>query len=119
MRQQPPPIDFDEDARAVWSAAQRQLRLQGTWTKPDGHLLAFYVRSVQLAQRARTAADRLPFQRGAHGGMLGHVEMKVAEGAEAAALKYATALLLTPESRRRHGVTLPDGAEDALSKLIG
>ena len=45
--------------------------------------------------------------------------MKVAEGAEAAALKYATALLLTPESRKRHGVTLPDGSGDALAALIG
>jgi len=50
--------------------------------------------------------------------MLAHVEMKVAEGAEAAALKYANALLLTPESRKRHGVTVPSVATSDLDTLI-
>jgi P27 family predicted phage terminase small subunit len=120
MRQIPPPKDFDADARAVWSAAQRQLRLQGTWNKTDAPLLEMYVRTVRLAQRARTAAEEWPFMRDANGAvMIGHVEMKVAENAEAAALKYATSLLLTPESRKRHGVTIPSGATSELEKLVG
>jgi phage terminase small subunit len=120
MRQVAPPIDFDDDARKVWTAAQRQLRLQGTWSKTDRPLLEFYVRAVRLAQRARAAAEDMPFVRSNSGhGMLAHVELKVAENAEAAALKYAQALLLTPESRKRHNVTLPTGAEDALAKLVG
>jgi P27 family predicted phage terminase small subunit len=119
MRHIPPPNDFDETARAIWKAAQGQLRLQGTWSKTDAPLLEMYVRTVRLAQRARTAAEEWPFQRDPNGGlMIGHVEMKVAENAEAAALKYATSLLLTPESRKRHGVTVPSGASE-LEKLVG
>ncbi len=120
MRQLPPPKDFDDDARAVWSAAQRQLRLQGTWTKTDVPLLECYVRSVRLAQRARIAADELPFMRcPGVPQLVPHIEMKVAEGAETAALKYASALLLTPESRKRHGVEIPTGAVDELQALVG
>jgi hypothetical protein len=116
----PPPADFDLPARAIWTAAQTQLRLQGTWSKTDIPLLQFYVRSVRLAQRAREAADELPFQRHPNGpAMFAHVEMKVAENAEAAALKYASALLLTAESRKRHGVTVPAGVTRELDRLVG
>ncbi len=118
-RQDSPPIDFDLPARAIWAAAQRQLRLQRTWTKTDIPLLQFYVRTVRLAQRAREAADEFPLQRSATGGMLAHVELKVAEGAETAALKYASALLLTAESRKRHGVSVPSGATSELDRLVG
>lgn len=117
-RQDSPPIDFDTAARAVWSAAQRQLRMQGTWTKTDIPLLQFYVRSVRLAQRAREAADELPFVRASGPAMMAHVELKVAEAAEAAALKYASALLLTAESRKRHGVTIPSRATNELEALV-
>ena len=117
-RQDAPPIDFDLPARAIWSAAQRQLRLQGTWTKTDIPLLSFYVRNVRLAQRAREAADEFPLQRNNTGGnLIAHVEFTIAEKAEAAALKYAAALLLTAESRKRHGVTVPSGATSELDAL--
>jgi phage terminase small subunit len=120
MRQLPAPNDFDPPAREIWKAAQRQLRLQGTWSKPDAPLLEMYVRTTRLAQRARAAAEELPFMRDANGAaMVAHVEMKVAENAEAAALKYATSLLLTPESRKRHGVTIPSGATSELERLVG
>ncbi len=121
MRQDGPPIDFDPAARAIWKAAQTQLRRQGTWSKTDIPLLQFYVRSVRLAQRAREAADALPFMRASNSNtaMYAHVELKVAEGAESAALKYATALLLTAESRKRHNVTIPSGATSELDALIG
>jgi len=48
-------------------------------------------------------------------------KLKVAEAAEAAAHKYATALLLTPESRKRHGIKTTNGraAEDELNALVG
>ncbi len=63
MRQIPAPKEFDQDARVIWTAAQRQLRLQGTWSKTDVPLLEFYLLSVRLAQRSRAASDELPFQR--------------------------------------------------------
>jgi phage terminase small subunit len=116
-RQDAPPIDFDEHERAIWSAAQRQLRLQRTWTRTDIPLLTFYVRNVRLAQRAREAAVQYPLQRSSNTQLHGHVELTIAEKAEAAALKYASALLLTPESRKRHGVTIPSGATSELDAL--
>jgi hypothetical protein len=82
-------------------------------------LLQFYCRSVRLAQRAREAAAGYPLQRNSAGTMIGHVEYQVAEKAEAAALKYATSLLLTAESRKRHGVTVPSGATSELDALVG
>lgn len=120
-RHDAPPIDFDLPARAIWSAAQRQLRLQGTWTKTDVPVLAFYVRNVRLAQRAREAADQLPFQRSSNGpAMYAYVEYTVAEKAEAAAMRYATALPLTAESRKRNGIrTISGNATSELDALVG
>src|SRR5215211_7415266 len=108
-RQTSPPASFDPQARAIWSAAQHQLRAQGTWTRTDVPLLQMYVQSVRLAQRARLAADEYPLSRSSQNAtqLCGHVELKIAQEAEASALKYATALLLTAESRKRHGITVP------------
>ena len=72
---------------------------------------------MRLAQRAREAAADYPLQRTSSGTMPGVVEMQLADKAEAAALKYATALLLTPESRKRHGVTIPSSATSELDAL--
>ena len=117
-RQTSPPADFDPQARAIWSAAQHQLRLQGTWTRTDIPLLTFYVRNVRLAQRAREAAEEMPFQRSSNGpAMYAHVEYQVAEKAEAAAMKCASELLLTAASRKRHGISIPGSATSELEAL--
>ena len=109
MKQNPPPKDFGADERDIWSAAQRQLRLQDTWTgKSDVPLLEAYCRNVVLARNARMAAKA-----GDPGQWL-----KVAGDCEAAAHKFATALLLTPESRKRHGVQSVATGGDELAGLI-
>src|SRR5215213_5785789 len=118
-RQTSPPADFDPQARAIWCAAQHQLRLQGTWTRTDIPLLTFYVRNVRLAQRAREAAEEMPFQRSMNGpAMFAHVEYTVAEKAEAAAMKCATELLLTAAARKRHGITVPANSTSDLDALV-
>ena len=107
MRLLPPPKGFSPDERDVWNAAQKQLRAQGTWTgRSDVPLLESYCRNAVLARQARTAIA----------GYGGH--LKVATDAEAAAHKFATALLLTPESRRRHGIEAAGGADDELKSLV-
>jgi hypothetical protein len=108
MKQNPPPKDFGSDERDIWSAAQRQLRLQDTWTgKADVPLLEAYCRNVVLARNARMAAKD------------GAVDqVKVAADCEAAVHKFGTALLLTPESRKRHGVKSIAGGVDELAGLI-
>jgi P27 family predicted phage terminase small subunit len=119
LRQLPPPTDFDPDHRDVWSAAQRQLRGQRTWENTDAPLLEAYVRNVLLARTARVEADRLGLD--TTGGQLtAAAKYKLAADCEAAAYRYATALLLTPESRKKHGVNAArNGAEDELKALVG
>jgi hypothetical protein len=64
--------------------------------------------------------EQLPFQRASTGpAMFAHVEYGVAEKAEAAAMKCATALLLTAEARKRHGISIPSNATSELDALVG
>jgi phage terminase small subunit len=116
VRQLPPPDDFNRDARDLWSAAQRQLRLQGTWERTDRPLLEMYVRNLQAARYARERADELKHS--------SHIEqraaVKQAQDAEAAAFALAKVLLLTPEARKRHGINGPPaGAGSELDALLG
>ena len=116
MRQPPPPEDFDTAARDLWSAAQRQLRLQGTWERTDRPLLEMYVRNLMAARRAREAADRERYSSAVEQ----RAVLKQAQDAEAAAFALAKVLLLTPEARRRHGINNQQtGVEDELERLVG
>lgn len=117
MKQHPPPKDLDPAGRAVWKAAQNQLRTQGTWKRVDAELLATYCRNVALARTARSQAAAEPFVSGSQGQPVAHPGLKVAAEAEAAALRSATALLLTPEARKRHGVGA-ETVEDALDEIL-
>jgi phage terminase small subunit len=120
MRLLPPPKDFEADERDVWNAAQKQLRAQGTWTgRSDVPLLESYCRNVVLARGARVEARTWGLQTSSSGQLLAATKLKVAAECEAAAHKYATALLLTPESRKRHGIKASgNGAEDELAALV-
>ncbi len=96
------------EARLLWQSAQRHLRRQGTWQDADAPLLEAYVRSVVVARKARQASDAEPFVAGSRGQVVPHPGLKVAAEAEAAALRYGTALLLTPEARKRHDLAAAD-----------
>jgi phage terminase small subunit len=115
-RQLPAPADFGPDARDLWSAAQRQLRLQGTWERTDLPLLEMYVRNLVAARHARERADQLR-----DSSQLALREAtKQAQDAEAAAFALAKVLLLTPEARKRHGISGPKaGAGSELDALLG
>lgn len=119
-RQTRPPDDFDDEARGLWIAAQHQLRRQGTWCGTDGPLLEQLVRNLVLARESRRHAEQSPFVPGSAGQLTAHPGLKVAAEAEAAALRAANALLLTPESRARHnigaGAAQPD---DELAAIVG
>src|SRR4051794_28900543 len=120
VRQLPPPGDFGPDHRDVWSAAQRQLRGQGTWTNTDAPLLEAYCRNVLLARTARVDAARHGLTIGTLGQLHAAAKLKLAAECEVAAHRYAGALLLTPESRRKHGIKpAGNGAEDELNALLG
>jgi P27 family predicted phage terminase small subunit len=111
-----PPPDFTPDARKLWHATQRQLRRQGTWQPQDATLLASYVRAVQLAQSARKAAEDTPFVPGSRGQLTVHPGVKLSHEAARDAHRYAEALLLTPQTRARHGITTTQA--DTLDSIL-
>lgn len=78
-----PPPEFSDDAQTLWRACVRQLQEQGTWRPVDGPLLESYVQSVITARAARRAGQH-----------------DMAAAAEDRAAVRASALMLTPESRR-------------------
>jgi P27 family predicted phage terminase small subunit len=123
MRLLPPPNGFSPDERDVWNAAQKQLRAQGTWTgRSDVPLLESYCRNAVAARDARTAIAKSggAFVTNTSDRMLVKEYLKIATDSEAAVHRLGTALLLTPESRRRHGVKATNGAAaDELAALIG
>ncbi len=104
----PPPDSLHEGAKALWRRVQRHLREQGTWQDTDAELLEAYVRTVTIARTARQAAGSTPFVEGSKGQLVAHPGLKVAAEAERDAVRYAGALLLTPEARKRHEVKPPE-----------
>ena len=57
-----------------------------------------------LARTARQAAEAEPFVEGSKGQLVAHPGLRVAAEAERDACRYAGALLLTPEARKRHEI---------------
>ena len=107
-----PPADLAPHDKRLWLDVQRHLREQGTWADTDEPLLEHYVRSIVLARLARAAAAGRPFVEGSRGQLVPHPGLKVAADAEAAACRYAGALLLTAEARKRHELGRVDGPRD-------
>lgn len=114
----PAPEDLPDRAKSIWRASQRQLRDQGTWQDTDAPLLEAYVRAVELARVSRTAAEAEPFVAGSKDQLVAHPGLKVAAEADRDAARYAAALLLTPEARRRHDVKT-GSLEDELDRIVG
>lgn len=101
----PAPTDFDTPMADLWAECQQQLRDQETWVETDRHTLEEYVRAKFRSHAARGAIGDdmlIPGDRGK--GMVANPLVKVARDAELDAQKYADALILTPQLRRRHGV---------------
>lgn len=103
------PKGIDDAGRELWASTQRHLRAQETWQDADAPLLESYIRAVCLARTARDIATGQPFVEGSKGQLVAHPGLKVAAEAERDACRYATALLLTPEARKRHDVRSPEG----------
>jgi phage terminase small subunit len=118
---QPPP-GFTPDEKDVWIAAQKQLKLQGTWTgKSDVPLLEAYCKNAVQAREARRAISEYHESLTTAGSVERQLikdQLKVAVDAEAAAHRFATALLLTPESRKRHNVKPVEDDADELARLV-
>ncbi len=98
----------------LWLEAVHALKAQGSWRDEDAPLLAQYCRSVLTADQARRALEEEGLTTSTAGGRrVAHPLVRVAREAEADARAAATALLLTPASRRRAGVdAVPDAPPD-------
>ena len=94
----------------LWLETIHALKAQGTWRDEDVPLLASYARSVLTADAARRALEEEGLTTQTKDGRaIAHPLVRVAREAEADARAAATALLLTPASRRRAGVdAVPD-----------
>ena len=106
------PKGLDPAGRELWASTQRHLRAQDTFQDADAPLLESYVRAVCLSRTAREAAAEQPFVEGSKGQLVAHPGLRVAAEAERDACRYATALLLTPEARRRHEIKAPQEGGD-------
>lgn len=106
------PKGLDPAGRELWASTQRHLRAQDTFQDADAPLLESYVRAVCLSRTAREAAAEQPFVEGSKGQLVAHPGLRVAAEAERDACRYATALLLTPEVRRRHEIKAPQEGGD-------
>ena len=102
QRPVPPPPNLADEGRGLWLRAQRHLRAQGTWQDADAPLLESYVRAVETSRTCRVVASGQPFVEGSQGQPVAHPGLKVAAEADRDACRYAAALLLTPEARKRH-----------------
>ena len=81
----------------------------------DLPLLEMYVRNLMAARHAREMADQQRWS----SSIEQRATLKQAQDAEAAAFALAKVLLLTPEARRRHGISAPrTGAENELDQLV-
>jgi P27 family predicted phage terminase small subunit len=98
----------------LWHDTVHALKAQGTWRDEDVPLLASYTHSVLTADQARrTLEEEGLTTQTADGRAIAHPLVRVAREAEADARAAATALLLTPASRRRAGVdAVPDAVPD-------
>ena len=114
------PKGLDPAGRELWASTQRHLRAQETFEDADAPLLESYVRAVCLSRTAREAAAEQPFVEGSKGQLVAHPGLRVAAEAERDACRYASALLLTPEARRRHEIKAPqEGGDLAFLAAVG
>lgn len=115
-----PPRGLDDRARALWRASRDECIAQGTWRPTDVALLERYVRADARARKMRANVERDGSTvEGSQGQPVQNPDLKTLREAELDAHRYATDLILTPESRRRHGIEAPKPAGGRLESIIG
>ena len=108
-----PPGDLDVGSKRFWERTLEHLREQRTWQDSDVPLLERYVRACENARHARAKIPPEGTTRGSQGQLVEHPAIKTAREAERDAHKYAEALILTPDARRKAAIEAAD-APDAV-----
>lgn len=93
---------------------------QGTWRPIDVTLLERFCASEQRAREARARLEESGWTaRGSQGQLVQHPDAKTLREAELDAHRYATDLILTPESRRRHSIEVAPPGGGKLEAILG
>jgi len=115
----PPPAALDDQARTLWRRSRDELLELELWRPTDVAALERYVRAEQRAREARARLEKSGWTvPGSTGQPVAAPDVRIAREAERDAHDYASALLLTPASRARHGVVAAEEPEhDALAEI--
>ena len=95
-----PSGDLDGQSKARYRHTKAQLIEQGLWNDLATTTLELYVRQLERARKHRAFVSDDGTARGSQGQLVEHPALKTIREAERDAHKYATALLLTPASRK-------------------
>lgn len=113
-----PNIDLTEAIQTLYDACKAQLEAQGTWISTDESLLRQFASAAIRAKEIRKQSETEPFTTGSKGQLVAHPGFKLARDLELDALKYASALLLTPKARKTAGVDGEPSDGDELERLL-
>ncbi len=105
------PSDLDPFSATVWKRTRHQLMKDGRWRPEYSLLLERYVRSCEVARKARgriairaaVDPDEAYTTRGSQGQLVQHPDLKTAREAERDANEYGKELILTPAARQKLG----------------
>lgn len=96
------PADIEGQGIRIWNDVKGFLETEDLWQPVFGEVLANYVRSVLVAQEARKQIKKSgSTTNGSQGQLVAHPNVKLRRDAELDVLKYAQALLITPEAHKR------------------
>ena len=108
-----PPADLEGRSIRIWNEVKAHLEAEDVWEPVFGEVLANYVRAVVLADEARKSVEESgPTTVGSQGQIVAHPNVKLRRDAELDVLKYAQALLITPEAHKRIAAVGEDDDED-------
>lgn len=97
------PADITGQGERIWAEVKSFLESQKLWDPVFSEVLANYVRSILAAATARAELEETgTTTTGSQGQKVAHPTVKLRRDAELDALKYAQALLITPEAQQRH-----------------
>ncbi len=111
-----PPKDLDCESRERWKWVMGALKTRGLWEDTDVDLFEGYIRALQTAREARELVKEEGMTSvGSMKQKVEHPGLKTEREARRDALKYATALRLTPDAR---GATPTESLEDEFDRTF-
>lgn len=96
------PPDITGRGKRIWNEVKAFLEDEDLWQPVFGEVLANYVRCILIADDARKAIEKSGLTTtGSTGQKVAHPNVKMRRDAELDVLKYAQALLITPEAQKK------------------